>query len=243
MGDRINAYVTVAMLALGAMGLVGCDSGEPVAAGEASGEATPLVPGMTQLAQAVRLDEDDTALVAAALGEWQERAGAARSGGPFRAHRAGMEFVAAVAPSLDNDQLADLVAFLGDFRNAHRKEAREAFIAKQGEIGAEHMEKMIARRIEHMDERADARVDWLAAVVGLSGEQRSAVRAAIEASEPERRAMLQAVRDGSVTREEAHAAFREHHDAMSRTLSGILTAEQSERLEILRRLRPREPRR
>jgi hypothetical protein len=47
-----------------------------------------------------------------------------------------------------------------------------------------------------------------------------------------------AVQSGSLTRDQAHEQMRTAHDAFSEKLKGILTATQSQRLEILQPLFP-----
>ncbi len=320
---RIHAYTTIAgvaaMFALAATSLAGCRSEEPVATGGTSSDRTSFVPTLSQLSKAVSLDDGDKRVVAAALEDWQE-AVAEQTAKSFRGHRAGMTFIAEVAPSLDNEQLADLVAFLGEYRDEHKKDMRRAFrskrhdgerkeklaeslglsedqqaamkaihtetrekmreqhdafragmiseeqkeqsksaihdaqreklaavlteeqLTKMDEIRVEHRTKRVSRRIEHLDEGVDARVGWLTAVLGLSADQRSTLQAALDVSAAERKAALEATRDGSVSRREARAELREHHDSTIKALEGILTPEQSERFEIVRRLHPRKAR-
>lgn len=315
---RISAIALA--IVLGATAISGCDSDEPVATTSTTGEATALVPALAQITAAVSLDDDDTAVVAAALADWQESVTGQKSDAPFRGHRAGAEFLAAVAPSLDNAQLSDLVDFLGDYRDTNRKQARRAFHAGGGPgkweddlaeslgldaeqktaLAAIHSEtrrkmreqhdalragtiseeqlaaavtalhaaqreklalilteaqlakldayrderraRMIDRRLERMDERADARAEWLAAVLNLDTAQRAEVAASLEASLAERKAALEAAQDGDRPLRAWRGERREHHDEMLAKLEAILTPEQQERLEIIRRLHPREPR-
>lgn len=316
---RIHTYTIVAMIVLAATALAACRSEEPVAAGGPSSEKTSFVPTLSQVSKAVSLDDGDKAVVSTALEDWQE-ASAEQTTKSFRGHRAGMDFIAAVAPSLDNEQLADLIGYLVEYRDEHKKDMRRAFrskhhdgsrkeklaeslglsveqqtamkaihtearekmreqheafragtineeqmeeamsaihdaqreklagvlteeqLSKMDEMRDEHRTKMISRRIEHMDEGVDARTDWLAAVLGLSAEQRSTLQAALEASAAERKAALEAMGDGSVSRREARVELREHHDSTIKALEGILTPEQSERFEIVRRLHPHKAR-
>jgi hypothetical protein len=291
MKGRIHAYTVVAIVAVVMAALAGCRSEEPVAIGdETSLEAVP-VPTLTQVAKAVTLDDDDKAVVSAALGEWQKTV-AEETAKPFRHVRAGMAFIATVAPSLDNEQFSDLVDFLGRYRDEHMKDMRrehhakggrrgagarheklaeslgltkdqqaamkaihtetrekmreqheafragtvteeqmeeamralhdaqrakvagvltEAQLAKLDEMRDERRERKINRRIEHMDARADAHVEWLTTVLGLSADQRSTLEAALEAAVAERKAGLESVRDGSASRREARVELRDHH--------------------------------
>jgi hypothetical protein len=319
MKSRIYVFFAVALIALGVAALGGCRSEGAVAAGATSSEATAFVPTLSQVAKAVSLNDDEEKVVSAALTEWRETV-AERTDKPFRGYRAGMEFVADVAPTLDNEQISDLVEFLGEYRDEHRKdmkpafrgkrhgsarhekiaeelglsvvqkkemkslhsetrkamrEQREAFeagkiteaqmketaravheaqkekvtdilteeqLSKMEDMREEHRTQRIDRRIEHMDERVDARVEWLTAVLELTADQRASLDAALEASAAERKAALEAARDGSASRKEARVELREHHESMVKTLEGILSPEQSERLEIVKRLHPRETR-
>lgn len=73
----------------------------------------------------------------------------------------------------------------------------------------------------------------------LSDEDRAAVREALQAARADIRAILQRLRSGELTPEEARAEVRAVHDALIESLSAYLTEEQIERLL---RHRPGHPR-
>jgi len=316
MKPRIPFALEVGAIILALVAFGGCDSEDTVASTDTATDASSLVPTLAQVTNAVSLDDDDQSVVAAALAEWRESVGTeTKPDQSFRHPRAGIEFVAAVAPSLDNEQLSDLVDFLVDYRESHAEETRRAFrekhgpralrdglvetlglsadqksaveaiheaaraemrarhealragaigeeqmeesmrafhdaqrqklaavltpaqLAKMDELRDEHHAEMIDRRLEHMEEVANSRTDWLTAVLGLSAEQRAAVASAVAALVAERKQALESSRDGAgIT---APLVLHKEHEAMAQTLEGILTAEQLERLESVRRLHTR----
>jgi Spy/CpxP family protein refolding chaperone len=306
------------------LAVAGCNSDDPTSV-ENSNVST--VPDLSEILAAVSLDAAQTDVLTAALGEWRKAEPAKRFGrrgsGDFNPermadmHRPLMNFVASVAPSLDNDQLADLAEFLVQHREQRRermrrhqrdgnhfgrgklaeelgldqeqieamkalrtetreaaRELREKF--KNGEImedelaeamtslraqkqaklaeilteeqlalfeekRQERMQKMIERRLEHMGQRIAERVEWLTIVLGLVDDQPAQIRTALEASVADRKSVLEALRDGNITREEAHTQMREIKDATAEAISSILTDEQAERLQAVRSLHPRKP--
>jgi hypothetical protein len=321
----IRTIITVAALIVAVTALVGCRPDEPVATENTSNDAA-LVPTLEQVTTAVSLDDADRAVVSKALEHWRE-ATAQQTDERFGRREAGMDFIAEVAPSLDNKQLGNLVDVLGEYRAAYRKDMRrtyragrpgpggraergpgdlkeklaselglsadqqaalEAIHAEMGEtmrakhdalragtitreqmheamqtmhdaqrekaaqvLSAEQMSKldalMNAHRTKmmdqwkgHMDEHADARAEWMATVLGMSADQRTAFEAALKASVAERKAALDGARDRA-SRKGAFRGLSQQHETMMKTLEGILTPEQTERLEILRRLHPRMP--
>lgn len=208
MNLRTHTLAAIAALAIAAA--AGCDKSEPVAGTDSTaGDVSAYVPTLAQVQAAVTMDADDAAVVSGALADWRTAADADNNERPFAGRRAGMAFLADVAPSLDNTQLADLVAFLGDFRDAHRAEACRAF----------RNQRMSGKWEKEM-------VDEL----GLSAAQAKQMEAFHAAMRTQMRARHQAMRDGDATPEQMQA----FHDAQREQLAGILTPEQLAKLDALR---------
>ncbi len=328
--DRLRLPITAAAIALVAFAAAGCNSSNDIASADtATGTASfATVPEFSAIQKAVTLDDADAAVVQKALADWKQAA--ATSDRPFGARRAGMDFVAAVAPSLDNDQLSDLVDFLVDYRTQKmqamhrnvagrhgngkgkgmngkgmnrgdrmlasldltadqqkvvdalhkdmrdqmraihtsvrdgsmtRDQAHDAMtalhesgreklkailtedqMAKLDAAREKRMNDRLDRRISHMEDRSDTHVTWLSTVLGLDASQTSQVRDAAEAVTAKRKAELEAVKEGTLSRDEMRNQARETREAMTRAVENVLTQEQSERLAIIRRLQPQAPR-
>jgi hypothetical protein len=233
---------TASALALAA--LAGCGSEESLAGSNPAPSTTTFTstaPSFAELDAALELDSGDEAVVKRALETWtaasQSRSGEGKR--PFGRMQE-MEFVAAVAPSLDNGQLESLVDMMVERRSARREQMRE----RRGELTRE---KLDTRRGEHRRKHrgADAagrmvehRAAWLDAALQLSDDQESRVKAALTTMTQARKSIRTARKEDSITREQAHEQMRAAHDTLNEAMKTILTGEQEARLEILQPLFP-----
>jgi hypothetical protein len=320
------ATVALAVLAMGTLALSGCRDEDSVSAVGTSD--SPLVatttPTLAEVQGAVTLTGEQAETVEAALRQWRasviakEQARRVADGDTeprrFRGSRPGAhihDFVAAVAPSLDTEQLEKLVVFLADHRDrqmaqrrelmkerkgkrgrgfdggealgldeeqkaalaAAREETRAAMRElheefRNGEISEEEMfeqasalhdamrekladilteeqlakwterrearmTRMLERRLEHLGDNVDRRVEFLTAVLGLSGEVSAQLRAALEAAIPQERAILESLREGTITRTEAREKTRALRAATHEAMEALFIGEQLDRLAAL----------
>jgi len=203
--------LAIAMMAV----FMGCGADEPVASNAATGAVvTAAVPTFSEIQTAVKLDDADAIVVKNALAQWQKSAAGASARGPAERPRAAMTFVAAVAPSLDDAQLGQLVDLLVDRREAHMKATRASF------DGRGHRGKHFA--------------DKLATQLDLSADQRKAMKALHEETRTKARALHEQLRSGSITEDQMETGMQALHDAQREKLSGILSAEQLGKLDALR---------
>jgi hypothetical protein len=317
MTRRINLFLST--VALGALLTLcpGCGANEPTSS-YAAEAAAQVAPGFNEVDKALELDDADAAVMKAALAEWKRSASAQKSGTPgFVARRGEMEFIATVAPTLDDAQLESLVTLLvskhevqreerrgqhrgmhsrnGDYMQAMAKELglsdkqrdqlkslheetrtksaaqRDAF--KKGSISEDQMrdalgviradahQKMasilsdqqmkkldsmrderfanrVDRRVENAENRNDTHLAWLVRTFELTDAQASQVKAAMNKQSGAQESALKAVQAGSITREQAHEQMRAAHATFAQALQAILTAQQAQRMEILRPLLP-----
>lgn len=316
MTPRIKRWIAAAALTAVLAVCAGCGSDEPMASEAAGNAALQTAPSFADVNRALKLDEGDAAVVKQALAEWQ-RAGKTTTTTPgFAARRQEMEFVATVAPSLDDAQLTSLVSLLTSRHEAHRSQMRAHHsgrkhdgghmqaVAKElgldekqqdalkalhqetraqadaqfesfhkGTINEDQLhaaldsihkdarakmaailtpdqltkldamrdgrfEKRMSLRVENADDRTDMHLAWLDRTLELTDAQASQVRVALTTLTDAQTAALKAVQSGSLTREQAHGQMRAAHDAFAETLKGILTAQQAQRMEILKPLIP-----
>lgn len=214
MSLRNTTLAAIAALAIAAA--AGCsNNNEPVAGTDnATTDASAYVPTLAQVQAAVTMDSDDAAVVSSALADWRRAADTAGDERPFAGRRAGMAFLADVAPSLDNAQLADMVAFLSDFRDAHRRQARGEMRGGRGGFG--RMEKQMAQDL------------------GLSADQQKQMQQLHAEMRTQMRAHHEEMRDSDATPEERQADMKAFHDAQREKLAKILTPEQLEKHDALR---------
>ncbi len=205
----INRNPTHAALALALVVslLAACASDDPVATSDAAGVGELRVPSIEQVSRAVALDDEDRAIVAAALEEW---GGATNEGGFL--HRGGMQFVATVAPALDNRQLADMVDLLRELREERWKERRKG--GRDRQAGDAHLAKLT----ESLE---------------LSAEQQSKMRALYAEMRVEMRKLHDARREGAADKGQEREIMVALRDAHRRKLAGILSDDQLSRLDAL----------
>ncbi len=145
--------------------------------------------------------------------------------------------------SVTRDQVPDKMRALHEA--AHAKLATILTPDQLAKFDAAHedrMNTMLDRRIEHLNDRTEAHLTWLATVLGLDASQTSQLKTALQATTAKEKAALEGVREGTLARDASRLQMRETHDAMKQALDGVLTQEQSERMDIIRRLQPRGPR-
>jgi hypothetical protein len=94
------------------------------------------------------------------------------------------------------------------------------------------------RRGDRRDAAASRHAEWLTTALALEAGQATRVREAINASISRQGELLGS---GSADRDQIRLRLRDERTACDQALRGILTAEQWERLQILRRLHPRGP--
>jgi len=102
----------------------------------------------------------------------------------------------------------------------------------------ERYEKRMGRRVERAPDRNDNRLAWLVRTLELNDAQASQVKTALGTLGDAQETAFKGVQTGSLTRDQAHAQMRRAHDAFAETLKGVLNAEQTRRMEILRPLVP-----
>jgi hypothetical protein len=102
----------------------------------------------------------------------------------------------------------------------------------------ERFSNRLEHRADNADKRSDAHLAWMVRTLQLSDTQATAVKAAQSTMNDAQESTSKAVQSGSLTRDQAHEQMRTAHDAFSEKLKGILTATQSQRLEILQPLFP-----
>jgi predicted small lipoprotein YifL len=307
---RIHLILASAALAAA---LSGCGSGGPVESQAADNSAAP---SFTEVNQALKLDDTDAAVVKSALAEWKRGANAQNAGATgFAPRRQEMEFVATVAPSLDDAQLTSLVSLLLSRREERRSEMRAQHAGARGgdqlkqvakELGlsdkqreqmkalhadtqakaqaqresfrkggvtedqmrdameaihkdsrakletiltADQVKKLDAmrderfgnrmeRRADNADKRSDTHLAWMVRTLQLSDTQAAQVRTAQSTLNDAQESTFKSVQAGSLRRDKAHEQMRAAHDAFGEKLKSILTASQSQRLEILQPLFP-----
>jgi Spy/CpxP family protein refolding chaperone len=196
----------------------GCGSEEPVATA-ASDTGIAAVPSFSEIEATVSLDADDAAVVKDALAQWRKAAADASDAGRMERHRAGMNFVATVAPSLDNAQLEDFVDFLVAYRESH-----------MGDQGGRFQGRGERDRDRDRDRLRDETCEQL----GLTAEQKAAVQALHQQTREKMREQHQAFRNGSITEEQLDQAIDALRAAQREKLAGVLSPEQMEKFDALR---------
>jgi hypothetical protein len=219
--------------------LSGCSVDESVAGYTARANDVPsAAPTFAELDKVLSLDEEDAGVVKNALSQWREAT--VTSTKPRREARLRqMEFVATVTPHLDDTQLNSLVSYLVARQDARRDAMRTKHQARAERRFDRKIDRKINRIERHADAHIEKRVEWLDRTLELSDTQASGVKAAMTAKADARKASLEALQDDTITREQMRDQMRTSHEAFEKSLKGILTAEQAERLEILQRLMPR----
>jgi Spy/CpxP family protein refolding chaperone len=140
---------------------------------------------------------------------------------------------------VDEDQLrAALHALHEDTRTKMATILTADQMKKLDAMQDERFEKRMQRRADNAGNRNDAHLAWLVRTLELSDAQAAQVRAALAKMQDAGDAALKGVQSGSQTRDQAHEQMRTAHDAFAQTLKGILSAEQAQRLDILRPLIP-----
>ena len=105
--------------------VAGCGQEDSTSATSAESSTTASgVPTYAEVSATVSLDDADATVMKAALADWQQAATQDPDGAPFGFRRAQMEFVADVAPSLDDAQLTKLVELLASRNEARRDNRR-----------------------------------------------------------------------------------------------------------------------
>jgi hypothetical protein len=237
----ITALAASSLAVISAFG-AGCSSDESLAGGDAATSAGfATAPTFSALDAALHLDSTDESVVKAALADWdRDDTGSRRPG--LLARQSEMKFVAAVAPSLDDNQLTELVNLFIARREARHAVMRERRGEDKSTKVASMREDRVDRRREH---RADAarkpvtiRAAWLDAVLELNDEQAAAVEAALTAMADTRAAIRTSRKSETITREQAREQMLAARETRDKRLESILSEEQKTRLEIVKPLMP-----
>jgi hypothetical protein len=102
----------------------------------------------------------------------------------------------------------------------------------------DRFENRMGRRVENSDKREDAHLAWMVRTLQLSDMQASAVKTAMATLGDAQESSFKAVQAGSLSRDQVQDQMRAAHDAFAEKLKGILTADQLQRLDILKPLLP-----
>ncbi len=102
----------------------------------------------------------------------------------------------------------------------------------------ERFEKRMGRRVERAEDRIDNRLAWLVRTLELNDAQAAQVKTALGTLGDAQTTVLKGVQSGTLTRDQAHEQMRSAHDTFAETLKGVLNAEQTRRMELLRPLVP-----
>lgn len=224
---RIRMITAATMIAVLAAVLAGCSSGDTVTANNTPAAATAAVPAFSDIQKAVTLDEGDAAVVQQALADWRQAA-STTTRNRFERHQAGMDFVAAVAPSLDNKQLSNLVDYLVTWRDQQRTRMQ------QNQQNGDRLRDRDRIR-DHLGPMGDPAK--LMESLGLSDQQKTAVQAMHQEMRQKMEALHTSIRNGSMSRDEAHKAMTALHETMHQKLATILTADQMTKFDAARQER------
>ena len=200
----LTASSLVAISAFGA----GCSSDESLAGGDAATSAeSATAPSFSDLDNALNLDSGDETIVKAALADWGR--GEARNRPGLRARQSEMKFVAAVSPSLDDEQLTNMV---------------DLFLARRE-----------ARQAEMHERRGDGkRFEKLASRLGLTDAQKAGLKTLHEETRAQAKSERDAFKQGAISEDQLHARLRNIHTAAREKTEALLTPEQIEKFDSMR---------
>lgn len=140
---------------------------------------------------------------------------------------------------VDEDQLrAALQRIHEDARTQTEAILTAEQMKKFDAVRDERFQKRTGRRVERAPDRNDNRLAWLVRTLELNDAQATQVKTALGTLGAAQEAALKGVQSGSLTRDKAHEQMGTAHDAFRETLKGVLSAEQTRRMEILRPLVP-----
>lgn len=220
MKNHVSLFLSTLLIPASLALVAGCAGEEPVATETPSAVTAGIVPTFAQVQGAVNLDESDAATVKAALATWQKQARAGNGPRPEpgcdREHPM-MDFVAAVAPSLDDEQLAKMVEFLVQHRETHMNQDR------RGDGRGDQV-------------RATIR-DRLRSELGLTGEQVTAMDRLREQTRTKMQEIRRQFQAGTITEAEMETRMEAVRAWHREQLGTILTPEQLAKLDALREQR------
>jgi periplasmic protein CpxP/Spy len=136
---------------------------------------------------------------------------------------------------VDEDQLRSA---LQRIREDARTRTEAILTADQLKTFDAMRDERFEKRVERAPDRNDNRLAWLVRTLELNDAQASQVKTALGTLGDAQETAFKGVKTGSLTRDQAHAQMRGAHDAFAETLKGVLNAEQTRRMEILRPLVP-----
>ncbi len=140
---------------------------------------------------------------------------------------------------VDEDQLrAALQAIHTDARAKMETILTTDQMKKLDAMRDERFENRMERRVDNSGKRDDTRLAWLVRTFELSDGQAAQVRTALTTLSDAQDASFNAVKSGSLTRDQAQDKMRAARAAFAQSLKEILSAEQSRRLDILQPLIP-----
>ena len=106
------------------------------------------------------------------------------------------------------------------------------------EAMAEHRAAVSERRLEKLDAGVQRRVEFLNSVLELTDAQFAQVESILTATLPERRTILEALRDGSIEIEDALYQGYVLAEQTAASIRAVLTAEQTVVFDALKKLLP-----
>lgn len=207
MTRRIILGITAAAVAAVCAAMSGC-SNSPTSTYAAENST---VPSFADVNRSLKLDDADAAVVKTALSEWKRDANAQNAGANgFAPRRQEMEFVATVAPSLDDQQLSSLASLLLSRREANRDEMRA----------------------HHRGTRGDMRM--MSKELGLTEMQQKQLKALHQETRANADAQRKSFAGGGVNEDQLRAALQAIHTDARAKMETILTTDQMKKLDAMR---------
>jgi hypothetical protein len=180
---------------------------------------------LRRLGSEIELDDDQRDTVRALLNDRRDE---------FRALHEGFD-----GGELSAEQARDQAKTL---RRSIEEELRGVLSEEQwnrlGELRAERQAKMAERRLERADDRVERHAEFLGAALALDDATSAKVRAVLESSEAEQRALLEKLRDGQIDPEDALYQGYGITQETSGGIAGALDGEAARKFEALHRLLP-----
>ncbi len=257
--------LAAAVLVGSALGLAGCNEEEagPLGAGLTGAVATAeaatwTVPALGDFPD-LELTPAQTEALSAALDDW--RTSAAALPAPERPRRGdrlareqrrevrhqrvelAAEFLVEARDILEHDQYVALINALADRREARAPIATREWPGCPGRRGDQGpgAAEQAERRLEGLERHFDRRLEMLRALVGVTPEQEAQLAPELETARAAIAATLEQWAAGDLERADAREAMRATRATLHERVVEVLTAEQEEILEALRRLHPRCP--
>jgi hypothetical protein len=141
--------------------------------------------------------------------------------------------------SINEDQMRDAMEAIHKDSRAQLETILSADqLKKMDAMRDERFSNRMERRVDNAGKRSDAHLAWLVRTLQLSNTQATQVNTALSTLTDAQQSTFKSVQAGSLPRDKAQDQMRAAHDAFRDKLKNILTATQSQRLEILEPLIP-----